>query len=166
MIVGRPKLAVSILPALALIVQSFWPWAGYVAGAVALAMGAWLPALALASAPAAAAVMLSWGRRHRSWTPIAASSRWRTRGGSGVEDYRQVLETPRYAVVHQGRVSERGHLADADNEFRALQRFASTDQTSQLNSGSGAIPVERIRPRLSRVPFHRMVQRSLRTAVR
>lgn len=68
----RPELLVSILPALAASLQPLGPAIGYATGGLAVLLGFWRTPIAVAAVPAATAGLLTWGRRHERWTPIAA----------------------------------------------------------------------------------------------
>ena len=68
----RPELLSSLLPAVAIVLQSLAPSAGYAMGAVALALSIVIPAFALAAAPAATSVMLASGRRWGRFAPVVA----------------------------------------------------------------------------------------------
>lgn len=72
LMVGKPRLLVSILPTLVVTVQTFYPAVGYVLGAAGLALGLRLAPVAVAAVPPATSAALWWGRRHRRWAPVAA----------------------------------------------------------------------------------------------
>jgi tetratricopeptide (TPR) repeat protein len=65
----RPELLPSILPALALAVQVMRPSFGFALGSVFALAGLWLAPLALAAVPAATAATLHAARHRRSWAP-------------------------------------------------------------------------------------------------
>lgn len=71
LLLRRSDLLPSVLPAVAVAIQTVRPSRGYLLGAGALVAGAWLPPLALSAVPAATHAALGWGRRHR-WSAMLA----------------------------------------------------------------------------------------------
>lgn len=121
LLLGRPDLLPSVLPVIAVAVQTLRPAAGFLLGAAALAAGAWLMPLALGALPAAAHAGLEWGRRHR-WSPavalaVIAAAALATHG-AGARDEADLTRRLDGAVAAR----DRGELAVAEKELRAAWR--------------------------------------------
>ena len=71
LLLRRSDLLPSVLPAVAVAVQTLRPAPGFLLGVGAFVAGAWLPPLALGAVPAATHAVLEWGRRHR-WSAVVA----------------------------------------------------------------------------------------------
>ena len=121
LMLGRFDLLPSVLPAIAVAVQTFHRAAGFLLGAAALAAGAWLAPLALGAVPAAAHAALEWGRRHR-WSPAVALPLIAAAAlgihAAGARDEADLTRRLDRAVAAR----DRGELGEAEEELRAAWR--------------------------------------------
>jgi tetratricopeptide (TPR) repeat protein len=121
LMLGRSDLLPSVLPAIAVAVQTLRPAAGFLLGAAALAAGAWLMPLALAAIPAAAHAVLEWGRRYR-WSPAVALALIAAAAlgthAAGARDEADLTRRLDRAVAAR----DRGELVVAEEELRAAWR--------------------------------------------
>jgi tetratricopeptide (TPR) repeat protein len=165
LMLGRFDLLPSVLPAIAVAVQTFRLAAGFLLGGGALAAGAWLAPLALGAVPAAAHAALEWGQRHR-WSPavalpLIAAAALGTHAASA-RDEADLTRRLDSAVAAR----DRGELGAAEEELRAAWRdfpgshvapallaeiYYRTDRLAQAREA--LLEVVRIKP--SQAPAHR-----------
>jgi len=120
LIVARqPRLLLSQVPALAVVVQTLHPATGYVVGAVAGVIGT-----VIAVIPAAAAAVLTLGRRYRAWMPplvIAVlgigAYRLHIAGSEGQAELTRGLDAAIAARDHGDLDAARAQLAALVTEF-------------------------------------------------
>lgn len=124
LLVRRPELLFSILPAATLALHSLRPALGSAVGAAGLILGVWVNPLLLAAVPPAAAMLLGWGRRHSRWAPAAVLAlmsllafQVHTAGARKHEDLVRRLDSALAARDRADLVRARQELEDACRNF-------------------------------------------------
>jgi tetratricopeptide (TPR) repeat protein len=121
LLLRRSDLLPSVLPAVAVAIQTLRPAPGFLLGAGAFVAGAWLPPLALSAVPAATHAALQWGWRHR-WSavvalPLIAAAALGTHAASARKEADLTRRLDRAVAAR-----DRGELAVADRELSAAWR--------------------------------------------
>ncbi len=121
-LLGRPVLAVAVVPAAVVALLSLWPRWGRGAGLVGALGGFWNPSLWLAAVPVLAAAVLEWERRHSRWSPriLAGLLLLTAFGVHSAASRRDVELKRRLDVAISAR--DRGDLAMAEAELGAAVR--------------------------------------------